>query len=175
MKSTLRHTFDIGADAFWRDVFFDHEFLERMYKEALGCVSVAFLEDSGDTPQGRTRRLTFAQPLDAPGPIRKIFGATTTMEERGRFDPKAQRWQFTMIPDRMPDKVRVAGETWIVPAGDGKIERVDAIDLSVDIFGVGSLVEKFMASATAESLEKQARFTREYIASRGLGPRPSIG
>lgn len=168
MKSTFRNTYDIGADAFWRDVFFDHAYLESMYK-ALGCVSVAFLEDSGDAAPARTRRLTFTQPIDAPGPIRKLFGETTTMEERGRFDPNAGRWQFTMIPDRMPDKVRISGETWIEPVGDGKVERVDAMDLSVSIFGVGSLVEKFMASATAESLAKQAAFTREYLRSRGPG------
>jgi hypothetical protein len=173
MKSTLRHTFDIGADAFWRDVFFDHEFLERMYKEALHCVSVAFLEDSGDAPAGRTRRLTFTQRLAAPAPVRKLFGETITMEERGRFDPGARRWRSSMIPERMADKVRVEGETWLEPAGDGKVERIDAIEMSVSIFGVGSLVEKFMATATAESLAAQAAFTREYIRSKGLGRRPA--
>ena len=64
MKSTLRNVLDIGADAFWRDIFFNHEFLERMYKEALGCEAVAFLEDSGDLTSGRSRRLTFTQKLE---------------------------------------------------------------------------------------------------------------
>ncbi len=163
MKSTLRHTFDIGADAFWNDLFFNHEFLERMYKEALSCVSVSFLEDSGDVPAGRSRRFTFTQKLDAPGPIRKIFGETTTMEERGQFDVAKKRWRFTMSPDRMGDKVKISGETWLEPAGDGRVERVDEIDYSVSIFGVGGLVEKFMASATGESFAKQAAFTRSYI------------
>lgn len=166
MKSVLRNPLEINADAFWRDVFFNHEFIERMYKEALGCESVAFLEDSGDAPSGRTRRLTFTQKLDAPGPVRKLFGETTTMEERGQFDPQSKRWRFTMIPDRMADKVRVSGETWIEPAGDGKVERVDALEFSVSIFGVGGLVEKFMASATAESFAKQVAFTRAFILAR---------
>jgi hypothetical protein len=163
MKSTLRHTFDIGADAFWKDIFFSHAFLERMYKEALGCVSVAFLEDSGDVPAGRTRRFTFAQKLDAPAPIRKLFGEHTTMEERGRFDPQTKRWRFAMIPDRMADKVRISGETWLEPVGEGRVERIDELEFAVTIFGIGSLVEKFMASATTESFAKQVAFTREFI------------
>jgi hypothetical protein len=163
MKSTLRHTFDIGADAYWRDLFFSHEFLARMYKEALGCVAVDFLEDSGDTASGRTRRFTFAQKLDAPAPVRKLFGELTTMEERGRFDPATKRWRFSMIPDRMADKVRISGETWLEPAGEGKVERIDELEYSVSLFGVGSLVEKFMASATAESFAKQVAFTRAHI------------
>jgi hypothetical protein len=169
MKTTLRHTFDLGADAFWQDVFFDHAFLERMYKEALGCVAVTFLEDSGDRPEGRTRRFTFSQRLDAPAPIRKLFGESTTMEERGHFDPQKKRWCFTMIPDRMADKVRISGETWIEPAGEGKVERVDELEYTVSIFGIGSLAEKFMASATAESFAKQVAYTREYFRNRKAG------
>jgi Protein of unknown function (DUF2505) len=167
MKSTLRHTFEIGADAFWKDIFFDHAFVERIYKEALGCTSVAFLEDTGDTPSGRTRRLTFTQKMDAPAAVRKLFGETTTMEERGHFDPQAKRWRFTMIPDRMADKIRISGETWLEPAGDGKVERVMELEYAVSIFGVGGLVEKFMASETAASTTKQVEFIRAYLRDRG--------
>lgn len=166
MKSTLRHTFEIGEDAFWRDIFFNQEFLERMYKEALGCASVAFLEDSGETPDGRTRRFTFTQKLDAPAPVRKLFGETTTMEERGRFDPRTKRWRFSMIPDRMPDKVQVSGEQWLEPVGEGKVERVVDLEFSVNVFGIRALIERFMASTTAESFAKQVDFTREYIRRR---------
>src|SRR2546427_11084660 len=106
MKSTIRDSFDISADTFWRDVFFSREFQERMYKEALDCESVEFLEEAGDTAAGRTRRLAFRQRIDAPAPIRKLFGDTTRMEERGRFDPSAKRWRFELIPERMTDTIR---------------------------------------------------------------------
>src|SRR5207244_377462 len=128
MKSVIRDPFDISAEAFWRDVFFSREYQERMYKEALDCESVEFLEESGDTPAGRTRRLAFRQRIDAPAAIRKIFGDTTKMEERGRFDVDTKRWRFEMIPDRMADKIRITGETWVEPAGEGKIQRVCAMD-----------------------------------------------
>src|SRR5439155_16888010 len=105
---------------------------------------------------------------DAPAAIRKIFGDTTKMEERGRFDVDTKRWRFEMIPDRMADKIRITGETWVEPAGEGKIQRVCAMDFAISIFGVGGLVEKFMASATAESYAKQTRFTHDFIKQKGL-------
>ena len=166
MKQTIRHPFDIGESAFWEEIFFDHAFVERMYKEALGCSSVAFLEDTGNLASGRTRRLAFTQQLDAPGPIRKLFGETTTMEERGHFDPATKRWRFTMVPDRMADKIRISGETWVEPTGDGRVDRVMSLEYAVSIFGIGGLVEKFMASATEESFEKQVRFIRAHLGRR---------
>jgi hypothetical protein len=163
MKQTIRHTFETDDQAFWRDVFFDQPFVERMYKQALGCTSVVFHEDTGDAASGRTRRLAFTQQVDAPAAIRKIFGETTTMEERGRFDAQTKRWSFSMIPDRMADKIRITGETWVEASGAGKIERIMSIEYAVSIFGLGGVLEKFMASETEKSFEKQAQFTREYL------------
>ena len=168
MKSTIRDTFDVRAETFWQDVFFNPEFQARLYKEGLACDSVELKENTLDAANRRTRRLLFTQRLDAPAAVRKLFGETTTMEERGNFDPQTKRWRFEMVPDRMPDKVRITGETWVEPVGDGKVERICAVDLSVSIFGIGSLVEKFMLSATMESYVKQAAFTRAFIAEKKL-------
>jgi hypothetical protein len=168
MKSVIRDSFPISADTFWRDVFFAHDFQERLYKEALGCAKVEVIEDSGDAAGPRSRRVAFHQPIDAPGPIRKLFGDTTRMEERGTFDPKTKRWRFEVIPERMADKIRITGETWVEATADGKIERVCELDLSVSIFGIGSMVEKFMATTTAESYAKQTRFMRAFIQEKSL-------
>jgi hypothetical protein len=164
MQSTIRDTFDIGADAFWRDVFFRRAFVERMYKEALACESIEILAEQGDVATGLTRRLRFTQKIDAPGPVRKLFGETTTMEEDGKFDAPSGRFSYRMVPDKMADKITISGTTWLEPAGDHKVVRVSELDFGVRIFGVGTLVEKFMAKQTVESMERQARFTRAYIA-----------
>ena len=168
MKLTLRDPFDITVDTFWRDVFFNWEFQERLYKEALSCVTVELLEESEIVPGARTRRLAFTQPIEAPAPVRKLFGDATRMEERGRFDPQAKRWIFEMVPERMADKIRITGETWVEPVGETRLERVCALDFSVHIFGIGSLVEKFMGSSTVDSYAKQTRFTRAFIEEKGL-------
>lgn len=165
MRTTIRDTFDIDASAFWRECFFNRTFLERMYKEALACESIDVLSETGDLSTGITRRLRFTQKVDAPAPVRKLFGETTTMEEEGTFDAASGRWRYRMIPGKMADKLSIEGTTWLEP-GDGRsVSRVSEVDFAVRIFGVGGLVEKYIAKQTAESMERQTRFTRAYIAS----------
>ena len=162
-KLTVRDAFDVDAERFWRDVFFSRAFQERMYREALGAESVEILGESGDPGSGVTRRLRFTQRTDAPAPVRKIFGETTSMEEEGRFDPATRRWRFRMIPDKMADKIDITGETWLEDRGAGKIERVTELNVGVRIFAVGGLVESFIASSTESSWAKQTAFTRKFI------------
>ena len=168
MKIQIRDSFDVAPETFWDAIFFNPEFQKRMYEEALASESVDVRPLETNADGERMRRLVFTQKLDAPAAIRKLAGEVTTMEERGSFDSKSKRWRFAMIPDRMADKIRITGETWVEPAGDGKIDRVCSIELSVSIFGIGSLVEKFMAGATTDSYAKQTRFTRAFIAENKL-------
>jgi hypothetical protein len=166
MQSTVRDRFGIGKDAFWRDVFFHRPFLERLYREALGCSSFEILSETGDLASGLSRRLRFSQKVDAPAPVRKLFGESTTMEEEGRFDPASGKWSYQVIPGKMPDKVSIRGTTWLEPEGAEEVTRVSELSFSVSIFAVGGLVEKYIAKQTEESMEKQARFIREYLAAR---------
>jgi len=167
MQTTLRDRFAIGKDAFWRDVFFHRPFVERLYREALGASSFEVLAETGDVASGLSRRLRFTQKVDAPGPVRKLFGETTTMEEEGRFDPATSTWSFHLVPGSMPDKVTIRGKTWLEPEGADQVTRVTELTFTVSIFAVGGLVEKFIAKQNEESMEKQARFIREYLAARG--------
>jgi hypothetical protein len=168
MKTVIRDSFDVAPDTYWDAIFFNPEFQKRMYLEALASESVDVSDLKATEGGERTRNLVFTQKLDAPLAIRKLVGDTTTMEERGTFDPKAKRWRFAMIPDRMADKIQIRGEMWVEPVAGGKIDRVCALDLSVSIFGIGSMVEKFMSNATVESYAKQTRFTRAFIAEKHL-------
>jgi hypothetical protein len=168
MKTTIRDTFETSPAAFWDAVFFDREFQTRMYREALGCPYVEILEQSQEPSGARTRRLVFQQRLQAPATIQKLFGDAMRMEERGKFDPQRQRWQFQMVPDQAADRIRISGETWLEPADQGRVTRVCELDLGVNIFGVGSLVERFMVSATTENYAKQADFIRAFLREKGL-------
>ena len=128
----------------------------------------AIVEASGEGDQ-RTRRLVFVQRVDAPGPVRKLFGETTKMEERGKLDAQKEpkRWRFEMIPDRMPDKIRITGETWLEP-GPGGGDRVVATEIDVKMFGIGALVEHYVARQSQRSQDRQTAFMRRFIVERGL-------
>jgi len=163
MQTTLRDRFAIGKDAFWRDVFFHRPFVERLYREALGAESFEIVSETGDLASGIARRLRFSQKVDAPAPVRKLFGETTSMEEEGRFDPASGTWTFHMVPGTMPDKVAIRGKTWLEPEGTDAVTRVTELTFTVSIFAVGGLVEKYVAKETQESMAKQARFIRDYL------------
>jgi hypothetical protein len=166
-KISVRDSFDVDAERYWREVFFSRAFMERMYKEALGATRVEFLDEKGDLATGISRRIRFAQAVDAPGPVKKLFGAETVMEEQGQFDPATRRWKFRMIPDRMADKLDLTGETWLEDKGPGKIDRVSELNVGVRIFAVGGLVEQFIGSSTESSWAKQTEFTRRYLGALG--------
>ncbi len=162
-RITRRDVLDLDADRYWRDVFFSRSFQERVYLEALGCERVEFLEERGDLATGLARRLRFVQRMDAPAPVRKLFGETTSMEEDGRFDPATKRWNFRMIPDRMADKLEITGETWLEERGPGRVERISDLNVNVKIFAVGGLVEQFIASSTETQNQKQSVFLKRFI------------
>jgi hypothetical protein len=56
----------------------------------------------------------------------------------------------------------------VEPRGDKRIERICEVDISVNIFGVGGIVEKFVESETRDSYEKATVFTNDWIKKHGL-------
>ncbi len=161
-----RDRFAVAAPTFW-DIFFSADFQHRMYTEALACTGVEILAQDGSPSDGLQRTLRFTQPLDAPAVVKKLFGDATTMEETGRFDAATGRRRFSMRPDRLGDRVLIQGETWLEPTAEG-VERVCKLDVNVSMFGVGSIVERVIASSSEKSYARQADFVNIYIRERGL-------
>ena len=100
--------------------------------------------------------------------VTKLIGGGLSYTEVGRFDAKTQKWSYDITTNKMADKVRIGGTLWVEPRGEKKIERICEVDLQVNVFGIGGMVEKFIADTTRESYEKTAKYTNEFIASHGL-------
>ena len=85
-RFTIRHTFDIDLERYWRDIFFDKEFNRRMYTEALGFrYELAEMNTAPDGTITRTAKLD--PPFDIPGPAKVIFPQGLGYTETGRFEP----------------------------------------------------------------------------------------
>jgi hypothetical protein len=165
---TIRHTFDVDVDTFWNEVFFDADFNRKLYLEALGFKTYDVVEEKKD-PDGTVHRKVRQTPRsDAPAVVKKLVGDEISYVEEGRFDPTKKRWSYTITPSKLPDKIKIGGEFWVEPKGEGKIERLCTVDLSVKIFGVGGAVESFIEKQTKDSYDKAALFTRKFIEERGL-------
>ncbi len=167
MRCTIRDTFPIKPATYWEMIFFSPAFLERMYREALGADRFEIVKQAGDTERGLERSMTFSQKVDAPAAVRKIFGETTLMSEQGRFDPAAGRWRFEMRPDKMTDRVCISGETHLEENEIG-CDRICELDLSVKMFGIGGLVESYIARSSTRGYAEQTKFVLGFIEQNRL-------
>jgi hypothetical protein len=168
MKFTVKHTLDIGADAFWKKLFFDAEYNRRLFLEALKFQEWQVLEEK-DLGGGAIQRKVRQTPQVAvPSILKKVVGDSFYYTEEGRFDPERKRWSYRIVPSKLADKILTSGEFWVEPLGDKKVQRFCTVDLEIKIFGVGGAAESFVEKQTREIYDQAAAFTNRYIQEKGL-------
>jgi hypothetical protein len=167
METTHRQHFAVSEDCYWRDLCLDLRYQERLYCEALGCIRMDVLELSGDVSTGMKRRLRFEKRIDAPAPIRKLFGEAVVLQEESVFDAQARRWSFRMIPAVFADRIDIRGVVSLEPTADG-IDQVSVNTVTCKLFGLGSIIEHFVVKSAHEGNHDKAAFTRRYIQELGL-------
>lgn len=168
LETRVREAFSVDAETYWQKLCLSLEYQERLYREALGCTRMEVLELEGSYESGQTRRLRFEKPIDAPAPIRKLFGEVVTLEEISSFDPKLGRWSYRMLPPMLADKLDIRGVISLEPSEDG-VDHVSVSSVTCSVFGIGSVLERFVARSAVEGAADKVLFTRRYIAEKGLG------
>jgi hypothetical protein len=167
IESEFRARFAVGAETYWRELCLSLEYQERLYREALGCVSMTVLEHKGSYEEGMQRRLSFQKPVDAPLPIRKLVGDCVTIEEVSQFDAREKRWSYRMIPAVIGERVEIRGSIRLDENQDG-VEQLSKNSVACKIFGIGSILEHFVAKSSVEGNAEKTAFTQRYIAEKGL-------
>jgi Protein of unknown function (DUF2505) len=163
-----RSVFGVSEETYWRELCLSLEFQERVYREALGCISMEVLMHEGGYEQGMRRRLRFKKPIDAPAAVTKVFGATVDLEEHSSFDAKTRVWEYRMVPAVMADRLDITGKIRLEPAASG-VTQVSLNSVTCRLFAVGGIVEHFVAKSTADGVIDKLRFTERYIAEKRLG------
>jgi len=167
-KVEIRHTFNCDADTFWEHVFGSSEFNTTLYREGLEFPEYEIIEDRKDDAGKLHRKVRTTPKSDAPATVRKVIGDSISYVEEGIWDPSVGRYRFSITTSKLADKVRIGGELWVEPKGEGKIERRCDMDVEVKIFGVGRVVEAFVAKSLRDSYGQAAVFTNRWIADKGL-------
>ncbi|QQR91571.1 MAG: DUF2505 domain-containing protein [Myxococcales bacterium] len=163
MNFTVSHRFPIDVDGFWKNIFFDDAFNQRLYVEGLNFRACEVIEKTEDADGRIIRKMRYEPRAEMPAAAKKIFGDAVAYTEEGEFDPKMKRWRFRVIPGVSTDKVSISGELWVEPAGENQVDRVCRNDIQVNIFGVGSMLEKMLEKQSREGLEKAALFTQQFL------------
>lgn len=138
MRITIRQTLQCDAKSYWK-LFFSQPFLDAYWAE-LGWTD-GQVDQSGKPPKATTRSSSWVAPVDAPGPVKKIFGSTQKVSDSGTYDPAGGTFTYAVTPGTMPDKVKISGVVTVTDNGDGTCSRANDVEVSVKIFGIGRLVE----------------------------------
>jgi hypothetical protein len=167
IETETRQRFAVGAETYWRELCLSLEYQERLYKEALGCASMKVLEHEGGYETGMRRRLRFEKPIDAPAPVRKLFGDCVTIEEISSFDARARCWSYQMIPAVVGERLQIRGTIRLDENAEG-VEQLSKSSVACHVFGIGGIIEHFVAKSTVEGNADKTAFTRRYIEEKRL-------
>lgn len=162
-KFTVSHEINCNEETFWK-TFFDKDFNEKLYKEALGFPSYKTLEQN-ETDKQITRKVSGQPKMDVPGPVAKLIGSGFSYVEDGSFDKGSKVWRWKMIPSTLADKMRTEGTVRVEPVGSDKVRRISEITIEAKIFGVGGLMESTAEKQMRQGWDASAVFMNKYLAN----------
>ena len=160
----LELDFAISQATYLHELYFSADFASALYLEGLQfsrCEQLRF-ERGADGSIDRTLRL--CPTMNAPKPVQKILGDTQQYDEIGSFSPASNTWSYEVVPATMANKVKTIGRMTVQPKGPSQCTVSFEVTFDVHIFGVGKVIERFMASQFDDNLRKQKDFTESWIA-----------
>lgn len=160
-KVTTSHVIDCDAEKFW-SLFFDADYLKKLYLEGLGFKAFEVLEISADK-----RRVKGTPKMNVPGPVAKLLGDSFGYEEQGSLDKATNTFRWKMTPNTMTDKLFTQGTVKIEPAGEGKVRRTNEATVEAKVFGLGGVLEGTAEKEIRQGFENEVAFMKKYLASAG--------
>ena len=108
-------------------------------------------------------KLKYTMEVSMPGPVKKALGgASHSFVADLILDTQNNTATLEFNPARMADKIKAGARVAFEKRGDHWIQRMDG-DVTVKIFGVGKVVEKFLVDKIQSSTEIETRLRNEYL------------
>ena len=159
---SFSHEIHCSEARFW-EVFFDRSFNETLFREELGFPTFDII--SQEEHDGATTRIIRGKPkMNMPKAVMKVLGENFGYEETGTLDPKTKRWNWTMKPNTLADKLFNTGCLWIEPLGEDRCKRMVEMRSEAKIFGVGGLIEKTSEAEFRAGWDASAIFMNKWLA-----------
>lgn len=153
----------LSETTYWNTLFLDEAYNNRLFLERLHFS--AYRVKSQQTIGDETHRVLYATPPmgDLPGALKKIIGDSVSYEERGVFKLATRRYEFTVVPSTLADKVTIQGSLHLEPTSDTSCRRIFEATIVARILFVGGVLEKKIASDLERSQRAAARFANEFV------------
>jgi hypothetical protein len=164
MKFKAEHLFGGISVADYETLYFDEPFNIELCKAVNLDRELVRLDVKGK----HLTRVVKAAPRgrEIPGPVAKVLGAgRIEYVEHIEYDLGTYAGTWKSISSVMTDKVLSSGTFRFVPTGTG-VTRIVEGDVTVKVFGVGGMIERFIIADVEKSYDAAAQFTREYLAKK---------
>lgn len=161
MKFHADHVIDGISVADYGELYFDDDFNVALCEAiALDRAKLRFERDGSRilrevsvSPRGR----------ELPRPIAKAIGHDRfSYVERLEIDLATGQGAWQILPSIFPDKVTAGGTLRFVDE-HGNARRIVDGSVEVRVFGVGSLIERFICADAEKSYADAAAFTRRWV------------
>ena len=119
-----------------------------------------------DSEKGGKRviEMKYISDVNLPGPLKKVMGgaASQALTIKFNINTKDHTGTMEMIPGQMADKIKVSGDISVKQQGDKWVQHIDG-EVSVKIFGVGKMAEKFLVEKIESSSDVENRLRNEFV------------
>jgi len=164
---SIEHVYNCSEDTFWDKVFFEDDYNQRLFKEALEFPVYEKLKQEEDDKEVRRSINVVPKLGPMPGPLKAIVGEGLGYREDGVYDKKTRRYTIVITPNKLADKLTIKGVLYTKPQGD-KCIRIFDCTVIAKIFGVGGMLEKRVIADMETSYAKGAEFTNQWVVEKGL-------
>ena len=106
--------------------------------------------------------LRYTMDLPMAGPVKKAMGDLNAFALELILNTQTQKGTMEATPVRLSDKIKAGGRIYFEQQGDQWVQTFEG-DVTVKLFGVGKLVEKFLISTFQKSYATECRLRNEYL------------
>ncbi len=160
---TLKHEIDCGEERFWK-LFFDKEFNERLYKEALGFPYFEVVETK-ETDTKITRRALGQPKMNAPAAVQKVMGSNFRYTEDGTLDKATKVFKWIMTPSTLAGKIKQDGSVRTEVIDDSHTRRITELIIEAKVMLVGGMIESMAEKQLRDGWNASHKFMNEWIKS----------
>jgi len=160
MELKSRFAFDYPPDVI-RDAVLDERSI-RYVTERHPEISALEILSRREEGEKVTLKLKYTMDVPMPGPVKKVLGELNTFEVELILYTGTNQGTLEITPARMADKIKAGGRIFFEQQGGQWVQNVVG-DVTVKMFGVGKLVEKYIVGSFQKSFDLECKLRNAYL------------
>ena len=162
MKGTIKHDFNINAEEYFDKVQYNEKFNDWLFVRIdYKSREIIETQDKGDRIE---RKVKLVPDRDIPAVAKKVIKVDQIEYiEDTTYVKGSNKITIQITPNIFPDKFSFKGELRLIPNGDKKCIREFEMELKLKVFGIGSILEKYIFEQIKSGYEDGAKLTSQYL------------